>query len=444
MKSNAFSRRTWLKGCSASLAGAATVACPAFVTFPVQGAAAPNNQFTMGFIGTGNNGTNWLRGFLPDKRVRVLAVCDVNKEGAGYWGGSTRGREPARQLVNKQYKDDSCKSTENFRDIIDDDAIDGIYIGTPDHWHAIMAIAAAKAGKDIYGQKPLSLSIGEGRAMSDAVKKAGIVWQTGSQQRSDKNFRRACELVLNGRIGQLKTIRVGLPGGIPDYGKVAAKTAPEPVPAGLNYDLWLGPAPEAFYCPARIGVNFRWHLDYSGGQLTDWGAHHIDIALWGMNACETGPVAIRNAQGSFAKHAIYNTATDYKFEAVFKNGVTMTISNKERGGVTFEGTEGTVWCNRGRHDANPKSILESKIKDDEIHLYRSDHHIRNFLDCVFSRKPTVAPIEAAHRAVSIAHLGNLAMILRRDIEWDPDKEKIVGDPGANFLVTRAYRGPWTL
>ncbi|MBN1441380.1 MAG: Gfo/Idh/MocA family oxidoreductase, partial [Planctomycetes bacterium] len=317
-------------------------------------------------------------------------------------------------------------------------------IGTPDHWHAIIAIAAAEAKKDIYGQKPLSLTVAEGRAMVEAVERNKVVWQTGSQQRSDSNFRRACELVRNGRIGKLHTVRCGLPGGIPDYGKTAAQTEPRPVPEGFNYDLWLGPAPEAPYCPARVGVNFRWNLDYSGGQITDWGGHHPDIAQWGMGTDRSGPVEIRNPQATFAKHPVYNTATEYSIEYIYESGVKLIISNRERGGVTFEGTEGKVWANRGQHDAEPKSLLSSEIGPNEIRLYRSDDHVRNFIDCMISREETVAPIEVGHRSISLAHLGNVALILRRGFRWDPKTERILDDPGADFLLNRAYRRPWVL
>ena len=338
-----------------------------------------------------------------------------------------------------------CAAYEDFRNVIERDDIDGIYIGTPDHWHAIIAIAAANAGKNIYGQKPLSLSIAEGRAMANAVKRNGVVWQTGSQQRSDSNFHRACELVRNGRIGKLQTVRCGLPGGTPDYGKTAHRTDPEPIPDGFNYDMWLGPAPEDYYCAARVGVNFRWNLNYSGGQLTDWGGHHPDIAQWGMGTELTGPVKIKNPKAIWkTDHPVYNTAIEYYFECEYANGVTMIISNKEKGGVTFEGSDGWVWADRGRHDASSKEILDSKIEDGEIHLYKSDDHVKNFVDSVFSRTETVAPIEIAHRSISIAHLGNIAMILGRDIQWDPDKEKIVNDAGANLLLKRAYRAPWVL
>lgn len=439
MKRATPSRRRFLQG----LAGAAA-AFPTIAPRSVVGADAPSSKITMAFIGTGNNGTNWLGRFLRDDRVRVVAVCDVNAEGPGYWGGSVRGREPARRMVDDAYKDKSCAGYEDFRDVLRRRDVDAIYIGTPDHWHAAIAIAAADAKKDIYGQKPLSLTIADGRAMADAVKRNGIVWQTGSQQRSDRNFRRACELVLNGRIGKLHTVRCGLPGGIPDYGKTASQTDPQPVPKGFNYDLWLGPAPEAPYCPARVGVNFRWVLDYSGGQITDWGGHHPDIAQWGMGTQYTGPVEIRSPKGKFAKHPVYNTATEYYFECIYENGVKLIISNRERGGVTFEGTEGRVWANRGRHDAEPKSLLSTEIKPDEIHLYKSDDHVRNFIDCMVSRKECVAPIEAAHRSISLAHLGNIALILGRGFRWDPKAERILDDPGANFLLNRAYRRPWVL
>ncbi len=432
-------RRSFLKA-----SGAAALAAPTIVPSFVLGKEAPSEKITIGFIGTGNNGTNWISRFLGDERVRVVAVCDVNREGGGYWSGTVRGREPARRLVNEFYKDEGCAAYEDFREVIGRDDIDCIYIGTPDHWHAHIAVAAAKAGKDIYGQKPLSLTIAAGRAMCDAVARHNVVWQTGSQQRSDWNFRRVCELVRNGRIGKLHTVRCGLPGGIPDYGKTAKLTETTVVPDGFNYDMWLGPAPEEPYCPARVGVNFRWVYDYSGGQLTDWGGHHPDIAQWGMDTEHTGPVAIKNARGRFAGGPIYNTATEYYFECVYENGVTLIISNRERGGVTFEGTDGWVWANRGRHKASSKEILESKIGPEEIHLYESDNHVKNFVDCVVSREATVAPVETGHRSISLAHLGNIALRTGRDLRWDPKAERVIDDAAASAMLSREYRGEWSL
>jgi predicted dehydrogenase len=445
-----FTRRALLRH-AAGLAGGAA-AFPYIVPSAAlgkAGAPAASERVVMGCIGTGNQGTNDMRALLRDSRVQVVAVCDVNRESAGYWNNRIGGREPARRIVEEHYgtgKESGaykgCVAYEDFRELLARDDIDAVLIALPDHWHSIAVIAAAKAGKDIYGEKPLSLTIPEGRAMSDTVRHYGCVFQTGSQQRSDSNFRRACELVRNGRIGKLHTVKCGLPGGTPDISTMGSRDKPEPVPDGFNYDMWLGQAPYAPYCPARCFVNFRWILDYSGGQVTDWGGHHPDIAQWGMDTEKTGPVEIRNAKGDFAPDGLYNTARNFHFECIYKNGVTLIISNKERGGVTFEGTEGWVWADRGRHDAYPKSLLESVIGPNEIHLYRSDDHARNFIDCVLSRKEPVAPIETAHRSITIGHLGNIAMRLGRDLKWDPDTERIIGDEEAERMAARAMRSPW--
>lgn len=439
-KTRTLSRRAFLKRSTAS---ASLLAFPAIVPARVLGAEAPSNKITMATIGTGNQGTNDMRGFMQDRRVRVVAVCDLNREGPGYWSGGIAGREPARLIVNKHYQDNSCAAYEDYRDVLARQDIDTVEIAVPDHWHAPLAVDAAKAGKDIYGQKPLSLTISDGRLMADTITRYGRVWQTGSQQRSDWNFRRACELVLNGRIGKLHTVRCGLPGGIPDYGRTAAKTQTVPVPDGFNYDMWLGPAPWAPYCPARTGVNFRWISDYSGGQLTDWGGHHPDIAQWGMGTDTTGPIEIKNARATYARHPIYDTATEYYFECLYKNGVTLIVSNRERGGVTFEGSDGSVWANRGQHKASSEAIHNSVIGPNEIHLYESNNHFRNFIDCVISRQETAAPIEVAHRSITIAHLGNTALSLGRDLKWNPDTETFVNDPDANRLLSRAARAGWS-
>lgn len=442
------SRRAFLK---TGATGAALLGAPLVVPARFLGKEAPSEKLTMGFIGTGNNGCNWMGRFMRDERVRVTAVCDVNREGPGYWGGSTRGREHARRMVDQHYRAKGCLATEDFREILGREDIDGIYIGTPDHWHAIIAVEAAKAKKDVYGQKPLSLTVAEGRAMSDAVRRHRIVWQTGSQQRSDRNFRKACEIVLNGGIGKLQTVRCGLPGGTPDYGKTAHLTETQPVPEGFNFDFWLGPAPEAEYCPARVGVNFRWVLDYSGGQITDWGGHHPDIAQWGMGRQFSGPVAIKNARGKFAKGPIYNTATEYEYECHYDDGVTLIITSHgiqvgdhRRGGVIFEGTDGWVWADRGRFEASSEKIAKAEFGEKAVRLYHSDNHVKNFIDCVFSRKTTVAPVEAAHRSITLAHLGNIALQTGRDLRWDPKTEQILDDPGASALLSREYRKPWTL
>ena len=435
-------RRNFLKSTAAFASAAAARA---------QDRPSASNRITMGVIGTGNQGTGDMQNFLADERVQVVAVCDLNKESPGYWDGAIAGREPARILVEWHYARakrsgvyKGCTAYEDFRDLLARKDIDTVLIAVPDHWHSIPVIEAARAGKDIYGEKPLSLTISEGRAMANTVKATNRVFQCGSQQRSDVRFRKACEIVRNGGIGKLETVLVGLPGGTPDIGHTGDRQDPEPVPEGFNYEMWLGPAPEAPYAPARCHVNFRWILDYSGGQITDWGGHHPDIAQWGMGTELTGPTAIRNGQAQWAKEKIWNTAVDYYFEAHYAGGVIMKVSSRLRGGVTFQGTDGNVWVNRGAIEATPQSLLDWQPKENDIHLYRSDNHARNFIDCVISRKETAAPIEQAHRSITIAHLGNISLRLGRDLRWDPATEQIVGDASASQMLSRPMRKPWSI
>lgn len=417
----------------------------------LNGAVAPSNRVALACIGTGNQGFNDMKAFLRDDRVQVTTVCDVNRQSPGYWEGGIAGREPARSWVEWHYAREQRAGTykgvtasADFREVLGRKDIDAVLVALPDHWHGVAVTAAAKAGKDIYGQKPLSLTIAEGRAMANAVKKYNRVFQCGSQQRSDARFRRACEIVRNGRIGKLRTVLCGLPGGIPDFGKTAHRQDPEPVPAGFDYDMWLGPAPEAPYAPGRCHVNFRWILNYSGGQITDWGGHHPDIAQWGMGAELTGPVAIRNGQAQWAKEKLYNTATDFTFDALYANGVTLTVSSRVRGGVTFQGTEGWVWVNRGAIETSSQALLDYTPEPGEIVYDKSDNHYRNFIDCVLSRKQPIAPIEQAHRSITIAHLGNISLRLGRDLRWDPVTERITGDDAANAMLSRPMRKPWSL
>jgi predicted dehydrogenase len=451
-KSTELSRRELIKRAAATslIAGFPTIIPGS--ALGLNGRVAPSNRVTMGFIGTGNQGTNDMRVFLGDERVQVVAVCDLNKESAGYWDGGVAGREPAKRLVEENYAADTkagtykgCTGYADFRELIARKDIDAVEVATPDHWHALAAIAAMKSGKDVYCQKPLALTIVEGRAIADAVKKYKRIFQTGSQQRSDPHFRRAAELVRNGRVGKLKEVRVGLPGGRTDYGHTANRKKPEPVPEGFDYEMWLGPAPKAEYAPARCHVNFRWIYDYSGGQVTDWGGHHPDCAQWGMGTELTGPVEIRNAKGVFPPDELWNTATEFYFEAIYKDGVKMIVTNNTRGGVTWEGTDGWVFANRGIHEASSPAIMDSEIGENEIHLYKSNSHYRNFIDGVLTRKECIAPAEVAHRSITICHLGNIAMRLGKEtLKWDPDKEKIIGDDEASKMLKRAHRAPWKL
>jgi myo-inositol 2-dehydrogenase/D-chiro-inositol 1-dehydrogenase len=441
-------RRTFLK------AGAVAAGTPLFsgaAAGQATGAKPPSDRIRMGLIGCGNMGTGDLKDFLKDERVQVTAVCDVNRETPGYWDGNIAGWEPARQFVEWHYARQKrsgiykgCTAYQDFRQLLARQDIDAVAIALPDHWHGLAVVAACKAGKDIYGQKPLSLTIAQGRIMSDAVKKYGRVFQTGSQQRSDARFRKACELVRNGRIGKVKAVLVGLPGGVPDFGETGDRKETEPVPEGFDYAMWLGPAPEAPYCPARCFVNFRWNFDYSGGQITDWGAHHIDIAQLGLGTANTGPVEIHKGPAEFSSDKVWNTATAFRFEARYANGVDLIVSSTQRMGVTFEGTDGWIWVTRGNMESSPKSLIDSEVGADEFHLPVSDDHHRNFIDCVYSRAEPVAPIEQAHRTISIAHLGNIALRLNRDLRWDPDSERIQGDDEASKMLSRPMREPWKL
>ncbi|MCP4644584.1 MAG: Gfo/Idh/MocA family oxidoreductase [bacterium] len=432
------SRRGFLKRTSALAATA--VAAPYIVpasALGLDGTVAPSNRTVIGCIGLGGMGTGNMRNFLGFKEVQVVAVCDVDKAH----------RDRAIGIVNQRYGNEDCAGYNDFRELLVRGDLDAASIATPDHWHAIPAIAAATAGLDIYAEKPLALTISEGRAMCDAVNRYGTVWQTGSWQRSTGRFRPACELVRNGRIGEVHTVEVGLPTG-PSCGP-----QPEmPIPEGFDYDLWLGPAPQAPYTVKRCHGNFRWLLDYSGGQLTDWCAHHGDIANWGMGTEGTGPVEVTPIEVEYPRDGLWNAATSYRFECkyapgaspVAPKGFTMVVSNRVRGGARFIGTDGWVWVDRGGWDADPKSLLEERIGPNETQLYRSNNHHGNFLECRKTRAKTITPIEAAHRAITIAHLGNIVMKLGRKAQWDPVRERFVNDPEADRKLTRARRGTWHL
>jgi predicted dehydrogenase len=443
-------RRTFVK---TGILAAGAAGFPTVVSASVLGRGgrpAPSDRITMAVIGTGNQCIGNMLGLLTDPRVQIVAVCDVNRQSAGYWNGGVAGWEPAQQIVNWHYAAEvrsgryaGCGAYTDYREVLARQDVDTVMTALPDHWHALTSVEAAIAGKDIYCEKPLSLTVAEGRAMSDAVKKHGRVLQTGSQQRSAANFRQASELVRNGRLGRLHTVRIGLPGGQPDFGRSGHRKAPEPVPAGFDYDMWLGPAPEAPYVPARCHVNFRWIRDYSGGQVTDWGGHHPDIAHWALGMDASGPVAIRNARGVFPDD-LWNTATEFHFEAEYANGVRMIVSDKERQGIRFEGDDGWIFVTRGSYEASSPSVWNDPLPADAVRLQASENHFRNFIDCVVSRQDPVASVEAAHRSITVAHLGNIAMLLGRDLRWDPATERVAGDAQANAMLSRPMRAPWRM
>ena len=414
---------------SRTVAAGTAIAFPAIVPSSVFGANAPSNRIVMGAIGVGSQGTGDMRGFLSKPEVQMVAVCDVDKNH----------RDGAKKIVDDKYGNSDCRAYLDFRDLIGRGDLDAVQLAMPDHWLAIPAAAAARAGLDIHGQKPLARSIREGRAICDAVHRYSRVWQTGSQQRSDLKFRRAAELVRNGRIGKILKIEVGLPtGGGSDVKAVMA------VPEGLDWDFWLGPAP---YVPYRgvVHWNWRWIMDYSGGQLTDWAGHHIDIAHWGMGWDYTGPVEIEG-KGNYPTEGLYNVPTEYKFTCKYADGAIMTVANNRQltQGAKWYGEKGWIHVNRGGLHASDEKILREEIGPNEVKLYESRDHKQNFLDCVKSRKLTICPVEVGHRSISVGLLGEIAMLTGRKIKWDPETEQIIGDPEAGALLGRSYREPWVL
>ncbi len=430
-KTRTISRRKFLKRATAAAAGVAGL--PYLIPSSAlgkDGSVAPSNRIVIGVIGTGGQGMSDLHGFLNKDEVQVVAVCDVDADH----------RNQARDRVNTKYGNRDCATYNDFREVIGRSDIDAVLLALPDQWHAISAIMAARAGKDIHAQKPLAYNIAEGRAIVEAVNRYGVVWQTGSQQRSDRRFRFACELVRNGRIGKVDIVKVGLPNlsDIRDYG-----TQPAPVPDGFDYDMWLGPSPWAPYNPSRCHWNFRWISDYSGGQITDWAGHHCDIAQWGMGTELTSPVEIEGT-GVFPRASLHDTVENYRFTCKYAEGFTMIVAGALPQGVRFEGSDGWVFVNRSKIDAHPKSLSNSVIGPDEIHLYKSDDHKQDFLNCVRTRSRPVAPVEVAHRSIMIGHLGVIALKLGRKVNYDPQRERFINDADADRLLSRPMRSPWHL
>jgi predicted dehydrogenase len=302
-----------------------------------------------------------------------------------------------------------------------------------------MTIHACEAGKDVYCEKPLTLTIAEGRAMVEAARRHNRIVQTGSQQRSDDRFRLACELVRSGRLGKIHMVRTGI-SGVNFKGPAVPDGAP---PAELDYDFWLGPAPKRPYNVNRVHYNFRFFWDYSGGQMTNWGAHHNDIAQWGLGMDESGPISVEGT-ARYQKDGWYEVPEWFEATYRYANGVTLICGMKERGGTTFEGEKGTLWVNRGKIEANPPEILTEPLGESDTHLYVSKDHHANWLECIKSRKRPICDVEIGHRSATVCHLGNIAIRSGRKVTWDPVKEQVVGDSEQARMVSKAYRSPWRL
>ncbi|MBM4104003.1 MAG: Gfo/Idh/MocA family oxidoreductase [Planctomycetes bacterium] len=400
------------------------------------GTVAPSNRLTLAQIGCGGMGGSNLRSFLDlGSEIQVIAVCDVD---------DLHSKEK-KKWVDEKYETKDCTIYRDFREMLDRESFDIVSQALPDHWHAAVTLACASRGIDMYGEKPFSRTLGEGRAMCEAISRYGLVWQTGSWQRSETQFRHAAELVRNGRIGKVGYVEVGLPEGSPSP-QVKLLTKPD----SIDWQLWLGPAPWRPYQDfGEGGPHYSWRhiMDYSGGKLTDWGGHHIDIAHWGLGLEYTGPVEIEG-KGSYPMDGIYDVPYAYNFICTYDNGVQIRVADSSQlphgMGTCWYGEKGWIHVTRGQLQASAPKILEQQIGPNEILLYKSQNHHQNFIDCVKSRKETVAPAEVAHRSISVAFLGEIAMLTGRTLHWNPQTEQFVNDDDANRYLTRPYRESWRL
>jgi predicted dehydrogenase len=411
-------------------------------------AVAPSNRVTLGCIGLGIQGMGNMRTFRGNPEVHVVAVCDVHQTQ----------RQKAKQSVDEFYDNHDCAVYEDFRELLGRKEIDAVQVTTPDHWHPLMVIDAAGRGKHIYCEKPIGWSMKAALAVRKAVQHSKVVFQFGTQQRSGRNFRFACELARNGKVGQLKTILVGVPSSW-----TCPKQPTEAVPKELDYDLWLGPAPVAPYCYQRCrpwtekeGYSVWYCIsDYCMGMIGNWGVHHLDIAQWGNGTELSGPTEVEG-QGVFPEGLLTDAATGWQVENRYPNGVTLVHMDDNTAkkhpqqvagyghGVLFLGSEGWVHVDRSKIDANPKSLLKATIGPSEVHLFKSDNHHVNFIDAVKGRTKPAAPIDVAIRVDTLCHLQQIAVKLRRKLRWDPAQETFAGDEEANRMLDRPMRGPWKI
>jgi len=402
-------RRTFLKKTSLL---SATAMLPSIVP--------ANERITLGFIGTGGMGSAHLNGFRNNPRVEILAVCDVDEAR----------REAARSRVGGD-----CAAFNDYRELLARDDIDAVVISTPDHWHTLVSIHACQAGKDVYCEKPLTLTIAEGRELVKVVRQYGRVFQTGSQQRSGSEFHRACTLVRSGRIGKVHTALGGI-----GKGTESDWVADSPPPPGLDWDLWLGPAPKVPFNSLRHPYNFRWFWDYSGGKMTDWGAHHNDIVQWGFGMDGTGPVEIEG-KGKFPSKGLFQTAMTFEVTYTYANGQ-KTICSTEGRGVKFVGTDGWIHVDRGFLQTEPAELKSEPLGSDHVQLYRSRDHRENWLDCIESRRKPICDVEIGAGSVAVCHLNNIALRTGRKLRWDPERGLFPDDAAANRWVGQPYRAPW--
>ncbi|MBI4583011.1 MAG: Gfo/Idh/MocA family oxidoreductase [Planctomycetes bacterium] len=433
VRTKSLTRRGFLKGAAAAALAAPAVA-PASA-LGLGGRPAPSERITLGFIGMGVMNRGHLSAFLGYPDTQVLGICEVDRTRREHSKKMVEDRYGKQEGAGSDYK--GCGAHNDFRELLARKDIDAMVIATPDHWHAIAVIEACKAEKDIYCEKPLTLTIHEAKVIIDAVRKHRRVFQTGSQQRSEFGglFRKACEYVRSGRIGKLLTVHVGV-GGPSRW----CDLPEEPLEPGLDWDLWLGPAPKRPYnsilSPRGVHGHFpawRNYREYSGGAMTDIGAHHFDIAQWALDMDRSGPVEIHPPPDEKA-------AVGARY--VYANGVNMFHGGP--GGITFTGTGGILQVDRGHLVSLPESILKEPLGEKDVHLFQSPGHHRNWLDCIRSRQAPICDIEVGARSVTVCHLGNLAYWNRRRLNWDPKNWRFSSDDEANHQLDYRRRDPWKL
>ena len=449
------SRRQFLKASLLATAGAS--ALPTIVPSSVLGADAPSKKIQIGQIGCGRIGHSMdMPGIIRQDSARLVAVCDLDSKRLQHGKTFVEGAYAKKTGSDKAL---TVNAYGDYRELLKDPRVDAIAVSLPDHWHAEPVIAGALAGKDIYVQKPLTMTLVEGRAVSNTVRTRNRAFQIGSQQRSESQFRLAIELVRNGRIGQLHTVQVGLP-----VDPAGGSEETMPVPPNLNYEMWLGCTPQAPYNEDRVhpqnSISARpgWlRIDsYCLGMITGWGAHHVDIAQWGMGAEYTGPIEIEG-RAEFPKEGLWNVHGPYHIEAKYANGATLIIDNTFTNGIRFEGADGWIFVSRGAAKvtasdpavaygkalaASDPKILNSKIGPNEYHTHVSTDHHGDWITSIQTRQPAATNPEQAHRATSTCILGWIAMKLGRKLRWDPDKEMFVDDAQANAMLSRPQRAPY--
>ncbi len=395
----------------------------------------PSDKITIGCIGVGGMGTGNMKVFLGLPECRVVAVCDTYQDR----------RQHAKELVDAQYGDSGCKAYADYRDVIARQDIDALMIAPQDHWHALIATAAAKAGKDMYCEKPLGVSVAQGRCIRDAVRKANRVFQTGTWQRSVRNFQHACELARNGYLGKIHTVQVAAPG--PEYRPgYKGSLDPQPVPSGFDWATWRGPAPDKPYNPGRVAWP-DWYLiwDYCAGFITNWGVHHLDIANWGCPRLGTEAFEVE-CKATYRKEGLTDNVETWNATFTYASGLKMLFTDtpQQKPGCRFNGDQGWVHVDRSGIWAEPASLLKVKLKPGELRLTDSKHHQDDFLRCVRSRKDPVSDVDAAHQASSLGLLADIAARLGQKLKWDPKQEQFVASPEANLLLKRPMHNGWSL